>query len=39
MDMNLSELQDIVEDKEPGKLQSMGWQKVEQDLVTVNNNY
>ena len=34
MDMNLSELSEIVETKEPGVLQSMGSQRVRHDLVT-----
>ena len=34
MDMNLSKLREIVEDKEPGVLQFMGSQRVEHDLVT-----
>ena len=32
-DMNLSKLQEIVKDREPGVLQSMGSQKLGQDLV------
>ena len=31
---NLSKLQEIVEDKEPGMLQSMGLKRVRQDLAT-----
>ena len=34
MDMNLSKLWEIVEDREPGVLQSMGSQRVRHDLVT-----
>ena len=34
MDMNLSRLQEIVKDKEPGVLQSMGSQRVGHDLAT-----
>ena len=34
MDTNLSKLWEIVEDGEPGVLQSMGSQRVRQDLVT-----
>ena len=34
MDMNLSKLREIVEDKEPGVLQFMGSQRVEHDLAT-----
>ena len=34
MDMNLSKLQDIVKDGEPGMLQSMGLQRVSRDLAT-----
>ena len=34
MDMNLSKLQEIVKDREPGVLQSMGLQRVGYDLVT-----
>ena len=34
LDMNLSELQEIVKDREAGVLQSMGSQRVEHDLVT-----
>ena len=33
-DMNLSKLQEIVKDREPGVLQSMGLQRVGYDLVT-----
>ena len=31
MDMDLSKLQERVEDKEPGVLHSMGWQRVGHD--------
>ena len=31
MDMDLSKLQERVEDKEPGMLHSMGWQRVGHD--------
>ena len=34
MDMNLSKLQEIVKDREPGMLQSMGSQRSRCDLVT-----
>ena len=34
MDMNLSKLQDIVKDKEPGVLQSMGSQNIRYNLAT-----
>ena len=34
MDMNLSKLQEIVEDREPGMLQSMGSQRVQPHLGT-----
>ena len=34
MDMNLSKLQEIVEDGEPGMLQSVGLQRVGHNLVT-----
>ena len=34
MDMNLSKLQEIVEDREPGVLQSVGLQRVGHNLVT-----
>ena len=34
MDMNLNKLQEIVKDKEPGVLQSMGSQRVGHDLAT-----
>ena len=34
MDMNLSKLQEIVKDREPGVLQSMGLQRVRHDLAT-----
>ena len=34
MDMNLSKIWEIVEDREPGVLQSMGSQRVRHDLVT-----
>ena len=34
MDMSLSKLQDLVMDREPGVLQSMGWQRAGQDWVT-----
>ena len=34
MDMNLSELWDTVEDREPGVLQSIGLQTVRHNLVT-----
>ena len=34
MDMNLSKLQEIVKNREPGMLQSMGSQKVRHDLET-----
>ena len=34
MDMNLSKLQEIVEDGEPGVLQSVGLQRVGHNLVT-----
>ena len=33
-DMNLSKLQEIVKDREPGVLQSMGSQRVRHDLAT-----
>ena len=33
MDINLSKLQETVKDKKPGVLQSMGSQRVRQDLV------
>ena len=33
--MNLSKLQETVEDGEPGVLQSMGWQRVGHKLATV----
>ena len=36
MDMNLSKLQEIVEDRKPGVLQSMGLQRVGHDLATNN---
>ena len=32
MDMNLSKLREIMKDRKPDKLQSMGWQRVGQDL-------
>ena len=35
VDMNLSKLQEIVEDRKPGVLQSMGLQRVGHDLVTI----
>ena len=38
MDMNLSELQEIVEKREPGALQSMGLQKDGHDLGLNNSN-
>ena len=31
MDMNLSKLQELVMDREPGMFQSMGWQRVGHD--------
>ena len=34
MDMNLSKLWEIVKDRQPGVLQSMGWQRVKHDLAT-----
>ena len=34
MDMNLSKLQEMVKDREPGMLQSMGLQRVRHDWVT-----
>ena len=34
MDMSLSKLQEIVKDREPGVLQSMGTQRVRYDLMT-----
>ena len=34
MDMSLGKLQEIVKDKKPGVLQSMGSQRVRHDLVT-----
>ena len=34
MDMNLSKLQEIVEDRKPGVLQSMGAQRVGHDLAS-----
>ena len=34
MDMNLSKLQETVEDQGPDRLQSMGSQRVRHDLVT-----
>ena len=34
MDMNLSKLQEIVEDRKPGVLQSMGSQRVGHDLAS-----
>ena len=34
MDMNLSKLQEIVKNREPGVLQSLRLQRVEYDLVT-----
>ena len=34
MDINLSKLHETVKDKKPGVLQSMGSQRVRQDLVT-----
>ena len=34
MDMNLSKLQEIVKDREPGVLQSMGSQRVRHSLAT-----
>ena len=34
MDINLCKLQETVKDKKPGVLQSMGSQRVRQDLVT-----
>ena len=34
MDMNLSKLQEIVKEKKPGMLQSMGLQRVGHDLAT-----
>ena len=39
MDMNLSELSEIVETKEPGVLQSMGSQRVRHDLVTEQQHW
>ena len=38
MDMNLSELQEIVEKREPGALQSMGLQKDGHDLGLNNSS-
>ena len=38
MDMNLSKLQKIVKDREPGMLQSMGSQRVRHSLVTGQHN-
>ena len=34
MDINLSKLRETVKDRKPGVLQSMGSQRVRQDLVT-----
>ena len=34
MDMSLSKLQEMVKEREPGTLQSMGSQRVRHDLVT-----
>ena len=34
IDVNLSKLQEIVKDREPGVLQSMGSQRVRHDLAT-----
>ena len=34
MDMNLSKLQETMEEREPGMLQSMGSQRVRHDLAT-----
>ena len=34
MDMSLSKLQEMVKDREPGVLQSLGLQRVGHDLVT-----
>ena len=34
MDMSLSKLQEIVKDREPGRLQRLGLQRVGQDLMT-----
>ena len=34
MDMSLSKVREIMEDREPGELQSMGSQTVRHDLVT-----
>ena len=34
VDMNLHKLQEIVKDREPGVLQSMGSQRIRHDLVT-----
>ena len=34
MDMSLSKVREIMEDREPGELQSMGSQRVRHDLVT-----
>ena len=34
MDVNLSKLQELVMDRKPGMLQSMGLQRVRHDLVT-----
>ena len=38
MGMNLSKLQETVEDGEPGALQSMGWQRVGHNLATEQEN-
>ena len=38
MDMNLSKLQEIVEDREPAVLQSMGLPRVRHDLAEWDNN-
>ena len=38
-DMNLSKLWEIVEDREPGVLQSTGWQKFGHDLATEQQQY
>ena len=39
MDINLSKLQETVKDKKPGVLQSMGSQRVRQDLVTEQETF
>ena len=39
MDMNLSKLWEIVKDREPGVLQSMGSQRVRHDLATEQKQF